>query len=238
MERDLAGIFVLVFLLGVLLGSLQRSSRRRSRGNYRPNPRYRQGAGWQGENHKAAPVVEIVDHHESRTVKQNLADPRDQMAAIARVGFEPVPLLNRSEARLLPLLESVVRKLNAGHRVMAQTALGEVIRTAAGAASKEEQDAAYASINSKRLDFAIIDRFGILRLAVDYQGHGHYRETSFMRDAVKREALRKAGVQLLEVPADFRPDDIVREVNEKLTLAVKTGASAPNPASSQSSRTT
>jgi hypothetical protein len=104
---------------------------------------------------------------------------------------------------------------------MAQTSLGEVIRPLAGSESKEDQDAAYASINSKRLDFAIIDRFGILKLAIEYQGDGHYRETSFMRDAVTREALRKAGVHLLEVASEFQREDIIREVTQKLAPATK-----------------
>jgi hypothetical protein len=38
---------------------------------------------------------------------------------------------------------------------------------------------------------------------VEYQGHGHYQERSFMRDAIKREAVRKAKVAFLEVPAEY-----------------------------------
>ena len=47
-------------------------------------------------------------------------------------------------------------------------------------------------------------------LAVEYQGHGHYQNRAFMRDAVKREAVRKAGVPFLEIPAEY---DVTVEEN-------------------------
>ncbi len=84
-----------------------------------------------------------------------------------------------------------------------QTSLGELIK--AKAASAEIQKRAFASITSKRLDFGIVDRSGFLVVAIEYQGSGHYHATSFMRDAVKREALRKAGVQLMEIRKDYSP---------------------------------
>ena len=42
----------------------------------------------------------------------------------------------------------------------------------------------------------------------EYHGSGHYHKQSFIRDAVKREALRKAGVPTLEVPERFKPADL------------------------------
>lgn len=135
----------------------------------------------------------------------DLHDPAQQLHAIARVEFECTPLLNRQEARLLPLLEATARDLQSGHRVMAQTSLGELIRPKSGTASEDDRSAAFASINSKRLDFAIIDRGGRLAVAVEYQGSGHHQGTAFMRDAVKREAIRRAGIPFIEVEPDFDP---------------------------------
>lgn len=85
------------------------------------------------------------------------------MRAVGESKFERRPLLNKEEARVLPILERVVREAGQGQRVMAQTSLGEVIRPAAGS-----PDAAYAAINSKRLDFAIVDRRGLIACAVEY----------------------------------------------------------------------
>ena len=235
MEGGLAIIFVAVVVIGSVLKSLRGVWAPRRSGRYRSNSSYKRGPAWENHNNGQRSASNAEPTLATFPPKQNLSDPRDQLSAVSRVGFEPVPLLNRSEARLLPLLESIVRSANSGHRVMAQTSLGEVIRPSNDKSSKEDQDAAYASINSKRLDFAVIDRFGILRLAVEYQGHGHYRETSFMRDAVKREALRKAGIPLLEIAADFRREDVIRDVCQRLDVSNPSeGRARTSPDSRQS----
>lgn len=156
------------------------------------------------------------------------ADPRDpssQLSFVSRVDFETKPLLNREERPILLLLEGIVREVRSGHRVMAQTSLGEVIRPRPRGASAEERDLAFRSINSKRLDFAIFNDAGRLVLAVEYQGSGHYHQDSFMRDAVKKEALRKAGVALLEVPVGYDGDEIRRQV-----LRLISPGTMPSPA--------
>lgn len=99
---------------------------------------------------------------------------------------------------------------------MAQTSLGEILTTKASFWGQEAADLAYRSINSKRADFVVIDRFGIAALAVEYQGGGHYQGTALLRDAVKREAFRKAGVAFLEIPARYRKDDIAVQVRDIL----------------------
>ena len=62
----------------------------------------------------------------------------------------------------------------------------------------------------------MIDRTGMPALAVEYQGHGHYQNRAFMRDAVKREAVRKAGVRFLEVPAEFDAKVLKDQIREAL----------------------
>ena len=138
------------------------------------------------------------------------------MEYVSRVDFEPERLLNQSEYRILLLLEKVVREIDGGYRVMAQTSMGEIIKPRPSSASNEERDLARRSINSKRLDFLVVDRAGWPHLAVEYQGHGHYGDKAFMRDAVKREALRKAGIRFLEIPADYDAEDQERQIRSML----------------------
>ena len=135
---------------------------------------------------------------------------------IAKVDFEARPLLNRPEYGILRILEAVARETPGGLRVMAQTSLGEVLAPRTASGSQEARDLAFRSINSKRLDFLMIDAYGMPVLAVEYQGHGHFRDTTFIRDAVKREALRKAGIRLLEVPAEFDAEDLERDIRKAL----------------------
>lgn len=146
----------------------------------------------------------------------DVADPKFQMECIARVEFEPQPLLNKSEYKVLVLLEAVVRECDEGYRVMAQTSMGEILRPRTTPWSGRDGELAFRSINSKRVDFVIVDRKGFPALAVEYQGHGHYRERSFMRDAVKREAFRKAKVAFLEVPAEYSTNVVMNDVRKLL----------------------
>lgn len=147
---------------------------------------------------------------------RDVADPAQQMSMISKVAFETVPLMNRDEFRVYLVLERVISERRDGYRLMAQTSLGEIIRPKASLGSKDDRDLAFRSINSKRLDFTIFDKSGRLALAIEYQGSGHYHEKSFMRDAVKREALRKAGVPLMEVSAVFNPDELAEQVRQTL----------------------
>jgi Protein of unknown function (DUF2726) len=157
-------------------------------------------------------VFQIVDADRPLVAAGGVANPLNQMEFVSRVEFETVKLLNREEYPLLVLLEKLVDEVKGGRRVMAQTSLGEILRPKQTMGSADERSGAFSSINSKRLDFAIFDRYGFLVLAIEYQGSGHYSQKAFIRDAVKKEALRKAGVPFLEVPLKFEPDTVRREV--------------------------
>ena len=147
---------------------------------------------------------------------KRLGDPTSQMEFISKVDFKPRPLLNRSEYKILRILEEVSQDIPGGHRVMAQTSLGEVLAPQMTSGSKEARDLAFRSINSKRLDFLVIDGYGMPVLAVEYQGYGHYNDRTFMHDAVKREAVRKAGIRFLEIPAEYDAKDLENEIRKAL----------------------
>ena len=65
----------------------------------------------------------------------------------------------------MPVIEQACAELDNGYRVMAQTSLGELLTTSA--ANETIAKAAFASINSKRLDIAVIDR-GVDGIISDY----------------------------------------------------------------------
>jgi hypothetical protein len=161
-----------------------------------------------------------------RQTTPDLTDAAQQLTFVSRVAFERQPLLNKAEFQVLLLLEAVVGEMRAGHRVMAQTNLGEILRPKREHPNLVDADLAYRSINSKRADFIIVDRRGLAVLAVEYQGLGHYKGNAMMRDAVKREAFRSAGVALIEVPASFEKEAIAREVRTILNRANTTALDA------------
>ena len=134
-------------------------------------------------------------------------DPAEQLRLVMRARFEKRRLLSRSEAQVLYAAERAINTAAADlkWRVMAQVSLGEVLSS---------PDArAYSAINSKRVDLLIVSRSGDPIAAIEYQGHGHYQGTAAARDAVKKEALRKAGVRYIEVTPEGSTEDMAREIS-------------------------
>lgn len=133
-----------------------------------------------------------------------------QLQSVMTSPFEKRRIMNASEYRAFRTVESEIASIRKGHRVFAQTCLGEILQ------SKDED--AFHSINSKRVDILVVDQGGWPVLAVEYQGEGHYKGTAAARDAIKKEALRKAGVGYLEVVPDDSEEQIRRRVREHLGL--------------------
>lgn len=186
----------------------------------RPRGRPQSGAG---ETHGPSPVRRLFS-------RRDMWKPELQAEVVSLAEFETAPLLNQSEKRLLPLLEDAVAREAPGFRVMAQTSMGEVLRPRPMPARKDLEEAAYAAINSKRFDFTIIDRRGHLVAAIEYQGSGHYGQTAFLRDAVKREVCRKAGVAFIEVRKGTRPSELAETVRRVLQPHRRTRQSVPSDA--------
>ena len=145
----------------------------------------------------------------------NRADSTDQLRAVMAATFTPRKVMQSAEYRAFLAVEQEVHASWRGCRVFAQTALGEVI---------ESQDrAAHSAIHSKRADFLVIRPNGLPALAIEYQGNGHYRRDAAARDAVKKEALRKAGVEYLEVREFHSAEQIKSMVGKALTRALRVG---------------
>jgi hypothetical protein len=120
-------------------------------------------------------------------------DAADQLRTVMGATFTIQPLLNRSEARLFRELDRLVISCNPEWQVMAQVSLGEVL------SSKDPK--AYSCINAKRVDLLLMDQNCQPRHAIEYQGGAHHQGMAAARDAVKKEALRRAGIGYHEVIA-------------------------------------
>ncbi|MBX4916839.1 DUF2726 domain-containing protein [Rhizobium bangladeshense] len=135
-------------------------------------------------------------------------DPADQLRIVMRSNFTIQPLLNKSEARVFRELDSIVIGCNSSWQVMAQVSMGEILRST-------DADA-YRCINSKRVDLLLVDSNCRPRHVIEYQGGGHHQGTAAARDAVKKEALRRAGVGYHEVVAGHTTPSELRRLVEKL----------------------
>ena len=135
-------------------------------------------------------------------------DSADQLRVVMASEFSVQPLLNKSETRLFRELDRLVLARHPEWQVMAQVSLGEILRT--------KNKAAYSCINSKRVDLLVVDADCNAVAAIEYQGGGHYLTDAAARDAVKKEALRKAGIGYHEVVAGHMKPADLRALVEKL----------------------
>lgn len=138
-------------------------------------------------------------------------DAADQLRLVMEAAFQSRPLLNKPEARLFRELDRMVIARNPDWQVMAQVSVGEFV-------ASDDPDACLC-INSKRVDLLLVDGDCRARHAIEYQGTGHHQGTAAARDAVKKEALRKAGIGYDEVVAGkTTPSDLQRLVEKVVPI--------------------
>jgi hypothetical protein len=185
-------------LLGIgveWLGALirRRRWRRRSRHQQGETPGAVASGPWTAKPGSAAPKA---------------TDAADQLRIVLGAEFSAQPLLNGKEARVFRELDKMVIDCNPDWQVMAQVSLGEILRS---------RDAvAYACVNSKRVDLLLVDGNCRPRHAIEYQGLGHHQSMAAARDAVKKEALRRAGIGYHEVVAGHTTPSELRRLVERL----------------------
>ena len=138
-------------------------------------------------------------------------DAVDQLRIVMASEFSIQALLNRGEARLFKELNQLVVERNTAWQVMAQVSLGEILR------SKDSE--AYRCVNSKRVDLLLVDADCRPKHAIEYQGSGHHQGHAAARDAVKKEALRRAGIGYHEVLAGHTTPSELKRLVEKIVPA-------------------
>lgn len=202
MPSEVILIFICVLLVGVGI-AVERASSKMRRQAWREKNRGR----WErnrGDNPTA--FEQWFPKPESTVPKQ--PDAADQLRIVMGADFTIQPLLNKREARVFKELDRIVISLNPEWQVMAQVSVGEILRC--------QDPKAYSCINSKRIDLLLVDAECHPRHAIEYQGGAHYQGTAAARDAVKKEALRRAGIGYHEVVAGHTTPSELRRLVEKL----------------------
>ena len=167
----------------------------------------RRNAGkWKGRDKRAGPWTPKPD-----ALPAKVPDAADQLRTVMLADFKPQPLLNKSEARVFAVLDKLIIELAPpGWQVMAQVSLGEVLQC--------DDKAAYSCINSKRVDLLIVDADCRPVHAIEYQGGAHLKgaHATAARDAVKKEALRRAGIGYEEIVGGHHTPAELRRVVDKV----------------------
>ena len=138
-------------------------------------------------------------------------DSAEQLSWVMAADFSTKRVMNLSEYKVFKEVEAAVQAMGGRYRVFSQTSLGEVLHS--------HDKRAHSAINAKRVDVLVVAGNGLPVLAVEYQGAGHYQGDAAARDAVKREALRRAGVAYVEAFETDGPEDIRRKVRDVLARA-------------------
>jgi hypothetical protein len=163
-------------------------------------------AYWQGRNANRQGRGKVAP------IKQAAVTPidsaADQLKTVMRASFKQRALLNKSEARVFRELDKMVIARNPEWQVMAQVCVGEFL-------SSDDREA-YGCINSKRVDLLLMDANCHAKHALEYQGTGHHQSSAAARDAVKKEALRRAGVGYHEIVAGHTTPSELKRLVEKL----------------------
>lgn len=200
LDRPIA-LFVILAIGGLIGMAVERALTNFDREKRRTYWRKRNGA-------KREPNLRTIEA-EKRKQAQGADLATEQLKTVSKATFSSRSLLNKSEAKVFDTLDKAVIARNPGWQVMAQVSLGEFL-------ASPDKDAYYA-VNSKRVDFALMDEKCRVRHAIEYQGSGHHTGASAAaRDAVKKEALRKAGIGYHEVVAGHTTPSELKALVEKL----------------------
>ncbi len=173
--------------------------------------RRRNPGKWEKRGGKTLPFQPKAD-----PLPAKVPDAADQLRTVMRADFTAQRLLNKSEARLFKAIDKMVLEKRPDWQVMAQVSLGEILRC-------ENKDA-YACINSKRVDLLIVDEECRPLHAIEYQGGAHFKgaHATAARDAVKKEALRRAGIGYEEIVGGHHTPAELRRVVAKVVKRAAT----------------
>ncbi|GBQ06597.1 DUF2726 domain-containing protein [Saccharibacter floricola] len=135
--------------------------------------------------------------------QNDLSNPQNQLRFVSQCGLYAKAPINRECATvLLYRLEKWVRQQHPEWRIGFEVGMGSFVKTFE-TPHDSLSNQAFHSYNSKRVDFLLIDKSGQPKLAVEYNGSGHdLDDMAEARMTVKKRALRKAGIPLLEIEKD------------------------------------
>lgn len=162
-------------------------------------------AYWKGRNSNPKWGKKVVPLELAQPEPTDIA--AEQLRHVMRAKYTARPLLNQGEQRQLTVLDKALAENSPGWRAMGQVSLGEIL-------SSPNKDA-YFAVNSKRVDLLIVDAECKPLHAVEFQGKGHHTgQNTAARDAVKREALRRAGIGYVEVVSGDSPAEMRKMVRK------------------------
>lgn len=157
------------------------------------------------------------ERNKQRYAQNNVADTSNQIRFIEEAELYAYRPVNKEAVSVLYALDEWIKRNQPTWRMSFEVGMGAFIKTRYSP-DDQGQKAAFSSYNSKRVDFLLIDKTGFPKLAVEYHGSGHdLSDDAADRMHVKRLALSRVGIPLVEVPERTDKQSIKRMVTEALT---------------------
>jgi len=154
----------------------------------------------------------------ARAKEWDVGDYQNQLRFIEQTQLYIRKPINKEAFKTVFIVaENALASIRPKHRILAEVSMGSFMGTSNAGVRKSISVRAFKSFNSKRVDFLVIDASGKPKLAIEYHGSGHYQGNAEDRDAVKRFALKKAGIPLLEISEGATK----REVENKVRYWIK-----------------
>lgn len=152
--------------------------------------------------------------------RYDLSDPANQLRFVQGSDFRTRKPINREAfTTVYKVVEDHLETLKPKYRILSEVSMGSFLGTPISNGDFRTQamnDRAFKSINSKRVDFLVIDPSGMPALAIEYHGTGHHRGNARDRDAVKHVALDKAQLPLIVIHPGTSRSDVTDAVGREL----------------------
>lgn len=200
-----AGPYIVGAIVFALIARTALKSVRRQR--TRPRPvRWRKKAG--------RPFDAPYRRHSGVAAESSKAyssDPNLQVGYVLDAQYRHRRLMNASEYAVFAYLRELLRDLGHRHHAFPQVPLKAFLDI--------EGENARRAVGSKRLDILVVDAAGLPALAVEYHGGGHFQGDAIQRDRIKKLALERAGIPLVELYRDYERTELRGKVCQALGLS-------------------
>lgn len=149
----------------------------------------------------------------------------DRLSALRSTSISIKKPINREAYKVLVRIEKILEADAPKARVLAEVGMGAFLTTTGQGDLLPEDKLAFSSFNAKRVDFLVIDGLGQPSFIVEYQGSGHHLGAAAERDMLKREAIRRARIELVEIfnhHSDAEVDALLRAAVQRNCKQVPT----------------
>lgn len=143
----------------------------------------------------------------------------NQYNSINQCEFETFPPLNNEANNVYWNLICWARERNTKWDISFEVCMGSFIQIK-DSLSKELEETARNSFNSKRVDFLLTDKYRIPKVAIEYNGTGHYGNNNEMQEdtahrmRIKKIILDKVNIPLITFEANASKADIYTKMDK------------------------